>query len=157
MELLDLVCFGLVCGAIGALTAHSQKRKRPARFQWSIGPAVNKPKDQPKKGRMLEITITNEQKIKVSLAPVTATGKPANLDGKPSWSVISGDSTVEVAEDGLSATLVSSDTPGDTQILVQADADLGEGVEEISDVIKLTVEGARAASLGLSIGQAEPK
>ena len=55
---------------------------------------------------MLEITITNEQKIQVTLKPVTATGRPAKLDGTPEWSVISGDSTLEVATDGLSAFLI---------------------------------------------------
>lgn len=106
---------------------------------------------------MIEITVTNEQKVKVTLKPVTATGKPARLDGAPTWEVVSGDSTVTVSSDGLSADLISSDTPGDTQYLVKADADLGAGVEEISDVIKLTVEGARAASLGLSVGTPEAK
>lgn len=101
---------------------------------------------------MLEITITNEQKIPVTLNPATGGGKPAPVDGKPNWSVISGDSVVEPAEDGKSAFLVSSDTPGDTQFLVEADADLGDGVETISSIIKLTVVGAKAANLGLVAG-----
>jgi hypothetical protein len=103
------------------------------------------------------VTITNEQKIKVTLTPVTDTGKPAKLDGKPSWSVISGNSQVEVAEDGLSAFLISADDPGDTQFLIKADANLGEGVEEISDIIDLTVQGATAKNLGVSLGTPEPK
>ncbi len=100
---------------------------------------------------MLELKITNEQKIEVTLAPVTATGKPAQLDGKATFTVISGSATIQqdVAGDGLSAFLVSGDLPGDSEILVEADADLGAGVETISDIIKLTVEGAKAASLGL--------
>lgn len=106
---------------------------------------------------MVEVKITNEQKIPVSLAPVTATGKPAKLDGAPKWSRISGDSEVVPSSDGLSADLVSSDTPGDTVFLVEADADLGEGVETISDTITLHVEGARAANLGLVVGDAVPK
>lgn len=106
---------------------------------------------------MLELTLTNEQQVRVTLAPKTATGRPAQLDGKPTWDVVSGASTVVVDEDGRGALLVSADDPGDTQFLVKADADLGEGVEEISDIIKLTVQGARAASLGLSAGPAEPK
>jgi len=106
---------------------------------------------------MIEITITNEQKVPVTLAPVTATGKPAKLDGKPLWSVESGDSTLAVADDGLSAYLISSDTPGDTVVLVRADADLGEGIEEVADTIKLTVEGANAESLGMKAGPPEPK
>lgn len=106
---------------------------------------------------MTAISITNEQKIKATLSPQTDSGKPAKLDGKPTWEVISGSSTVVVAEDGLSADLVSSDDPGDSEILVKADANLGEGVEEISDVIKLTVLGATAKNLGITLGQPESK
>lgn len=101
---------------------------------------------------MVDITITNEQKVQATLNPVTATGKPAQLDGKPTWSVVSGDSTLDVAADGLSAFLISSDTPGDTVVLVEADADLGAGVETINDTIQLHVAGARAANLGLTVG-----
>lgn len=105
----------------------------------------------------LDLTVTNEQKIQVTLNPVTATGRPAPLDGAPEWTVISGNSTLDVASDGKSAFLVSSDDPGDTQFLVKADANLGAGVEEISDTIRLSVEGARAASLGLVAGSPIPK
>lgn len=127
-------------------------KKCPGRFAYKIGLVTQK-----QRYYMLEITITNEQKVPVTLAPVTATGQPAKLDGKPTWEVVTGDSTVVVADDGLSAELVSSDNPGDTEILVKADADLGAGVEEISDIIKLTVQGARAQSLGLTAGTPVPK
>lgn len=102
---------------------------------------------------MLELKITNEQKIEVKLNPVSQGGKPVQLDGKPDWTVLSGDATVEPSEDGLSAFLVSGDNPGDTQVLVEADADLGEGKVTVSDTIKLTVEGALAENLGLSAGE----
>lgn len=102
-------------------------------------------------------TITNEQKIDFTLSPKSDAGKPAKLDGKPSYSILSGNSTIEVAEDGLSGVLTSSDDPGDTQILVKADADLGEGVEEISDIITLSVVAATAKNLGLSLGTPVPK
>jgi hypothetical protein len=103
------------------------------------------------------IKITNEQKINVTLSPKTDTGKPAKLDGAPVWSVIAGDSTVVAAPDGLSADLVSSDTPGDTTYLIDADADLGEGKEDLQETITLTVTGANAKNLGVTIGQAVPK
>lgn len=122
------------------------------RFDWKIAQPVTK-----KENTMLELTITNEQKVKVTLTPVTDTGRPASLDGAPAWTVQSGDSTVVPDEGGLSAFLVSSDTPGDTIFVVTADADLGEGVEELSDTIRLTVAGARAKNLGLSAGTPEPK
>ena len=101
---------------------------------------------------MIEVSLTNEQEVVITLAPVTQSGKPAKLDGAPEWSVISGDSTITVADGGLSATVRSSDNPGDTQILVKADADLGTGVEEVSDTIAIHVLGANAANLGLSAG-----
>lgn len=106
---------------------------------------------------MLGIKISNEQKVTVTLTPVTDTGKPAKLDGAPVWSVISGDATVVPAADGLSASLVSSDTPGDTVFLVDADADIGSGVESLQETITLTVTGANAKNLGLSAGTPEPK
>jgi hypothetical protein len=101
----------------------------------------------------MDIKLTNEQQVKVTLTPKTDSGKPAKLDGVPAWTVTSGNSQVVVADDGLSADLISSDAPGDTQILVAADADLGDGVQEISDTIKLTVVGAQAKNLGLSAGE----
>ena len=142
----DLMCRLLGCG-------HTN---RAVRFGWFIGQPVNK---TPNHGRkvMLELKITNEQKVEVGLNPVTLTGKPAELDGDATLTVISGSSTVELLPGGRSAFLVSSDSPGDTEILVEADADLGEGVEKISDIIKLTVAGARAASLGLVAKEAVPK
>ena len=103
------------------------------------------------------ISITNEQKVSVTLTPVTDTGKPAKLDGSPAWTTVSGNSQVQVADDGLSAVLVSSDDPGETVVVVKADADVGEGVEELADTITLTVIGATAKNLGLSFGTPEAK
>lgn len=97
-----------------------------------------------------EATITNEEKKRFIINPLSAGGKPARIDGVPAWTVQSGDSTVDVAADGMSAFLISSDTPGDTIYLVQADADLGAGVQNLADTITLHVEGANAANLGLS-------
>lgn len=105
----------------------------------------------------MEKSITNEQKIKLTLTPVTPGGHPAPIDGAPAWSVVSGASTVVPAEDGLSAYLVSEDGIGDTTFLVEADADLGEGKETIQDTILLHVGHPKATSLGLSAGEPELK
>lgn len=104
-----------------------------------------------------EVTLTNEQKVSATLNITTDTGKPAKVDGAPAWVVISGNSTVTSADDGLSAVITSSDDPGDTVILIKADADLGEGVEEISDTATVHVVGATAKNLGLTLGTPEPK
>ena len=131
----------------------SCKKRKHGIFNYNVGIPIQKTEVK----KMLELATNNEQKVKVTLNPGTPGGKPAQVDGVPTWVIQSGNSTVQVAEDGLSAYLVSSDNPGDTTILVNADADLGEGVTDISDVILYHVEGAKAASLGLSAGPAEPK
>lgn len=100
------------------------------------------------------ITITNEQKVMVTLAPTTEAGNPATLDGAPVWTVLSGDATLEVSEDGLSAFLVSGAADVTSQIEVTADADLGEGVVTLTDVIDLAVVQASATALGLVVDTA---
>lgn len=104
------------------------------------------------KHKKMLITITNEEKVQVTLAPTTAAGNPASLDGLPTWKVTSGDATLEVAADGLSAFLVSGAPGVNSQIAVTADADLGAGVVTLSDVIDLAVVLASASALGLVVG-----
>jgi len=106
---------------------------------------------------MLEITITNEQKVKVTVNPVTEAGVAVPLDGPIVVTPTSGDGTAMVEPDGVSAYLISGDQPGDTVYTVSGDADLGAGVENISDVVTLHVEGAKAAALGLVAGEPELK
>jgi len=126
---------------------------KPVRFGYKVGLAQLKKRSN----TMLDVTINNEQKVTVTLTPLSASGKPAKLDGVPTWTVQSGESTVVAASDGLSAELISSDNPGDTAILVDADADLGSGVIDLQDTIHLHVLGANAANLGLTAGTPVPK
>ncbi len=129
--------------------------KRTVRFDFEVGPVVNK---QPKEtDTMLEINLTNEQKVTVTLHPVTGTGRPAAVDGVPEWSVVSGNGTVTPAADGMSADLISSDDPGDTIYMVSADVDLGSGITIISDTITLHVSHANAENLGMTAGDPQPK
>lgn len=105
----------------------------------------------------LNLAITNEEKILVTLAPTTAAGNAAALDGEPTWTVAEGDATLDVQPGGMSAYLVSG-AAGASTIVVTADADLDAGeIRELSDVIALNVLNAEAASLGFSAGAAEPK
>jgi len=114
------------------------------------------PKLKTKAQTMLDITITNEQEIPLTLIPTTETGQPAKLDGIPTVTVISGNSTASVAEDGT-IVLRSADEPGDSDFLVEADADLGAGVQTISDIVHLHVSGAMAKNLGLTAGTPRAK
>ena len=106
---------------------------------------------------MLEKTINNEQKFPFTIAPKTSKGKSVDVDGVPSVSVVSGDVTLDVAADGKSGFIISGDNPGVSQVLIEADADLGAGVVTISEVIQVTVNGALAANLGVSLGDAVDK
>lgn len=98
----------------------------------------------------MQVTINNEQKFRVTLAPVTSSGKPALVEGEPGWSVESGDATVEIEPGGMSAFIVSGNL-GNSVIKVSADADLGPGVRTLEDSIELTVTVAEAAALGLVV------
>lgn len=133
-----------------------RRKGRKVTLNFIVGPPLLKSKPQPTKDTM-DIQLTNEQKVQATLTPVTATGKPAKIDGKPVWSVPTGTATVAPADDGMSAYIVSGDEPGPSVIVVSADADLGEGVETIEAHIDLTVVGAKAASLGLTLGTPEAK
>lgn len=97
----------------------------------------------------MQLIINNEQKIRCTLAPVTAKGAPAQVEGEPVWTVESGDATVEPEPGGLSAFIISGNL-GNSVIKITADADLGPGVAEIQDSIELTVTTPMANSLGLT-------
>ena len=106
----------------------------------------------------LSIACTNEEQVPVTASPVTAKGKPAQVDGPLKVSVQSGSGSVfQDPATPLEFKAVSGDDPGTTVYLVEADADLGSGVVTISDLVTLEVSGSQAAAFGLSSGAAEPK
>lgn len=123
------------------LAAHRKRKK--VHFCYAVEVSQKKGNGMP-----LQLKINDEQKVNVTLKPATPKGKPVAVQN-PQWSVVDGDSTLVVAADGMSADLVSADTPGITNYLVSADADLGDGVDTISDTIALTVVDPQATSLGL--------
>jgi hypothetical protein len=102
---------------------------------------------------MKELKLTNKQKATVTINPKNAVGASVGVDGKPKWEVTSGTATVVVADNGLSAEVVSGDAPGASTIVVSADVDLGSGVETIQDHIKVFVVGDKATNLGLAASQ----
>lgn len=100
---------------------------------------------------MFPVNSTSEQKVLITLNPVTAAGNPANLDGAPVWSVVEGDCTLEVAADGLSCYLISGAANVISHVSVTADADLDGGeVREISELIVYAVLAPEATALGLN-------
>lgn len=104
-----------------------------------------------------EIACTNEEKVLITVNPVTAGGKPVALDGPVRVTRQAGDGDSIVQPDGKSFYVISGDLPGDTAYLLEGDADLGAGVQTIAESVILHVAGAMAKSFGLTAGAPEPK
>lgn len=94
-------------------------------------------------GDNLVMRITNEQKVKVTVAPKTAGGHPASIDGAVTFT--SSDETIARIEviDGTSANVVGV-TAGAALISASFDADLGDGVRSITATGALEVAAAEA-------------
>lgn len=107
----------------------------------------------------LAVACTNEEMVTGCAAtPMTAGGRPAQIDGALKITVQSGDGTFAQNPDfPLNFDLISGDALADTVYLIAADADLGSGVKNIQDTVTLTVSGANAANFGLVAGVVKPK
>lgn len=104
-----------------------------------------------------EIACTNEEKVKVTLAPTTEGGAPVaplNL----AVTVVSGDGSAQVL-DANSFELISGSLIGDTQFAVAADFDpAGDGsLEHFTDTITLHAGEAKVVTFGFTAGTPEVK
>lgn len=111
---------------------------------------------------MPTIVIGKSHKRPFRLQPVDVAGEPARVDGAPVWA--SSDPSIVTVEtvDGLSGFIVpvgGAQALGDppVQVTVTADADLGEGVRSLTESIAVFVDAEEATSLGLVVGDPEPK
>ncbi len=100
-------------------------------------------------------TITTTQQFTLSITPVDRKGKPAPVDGAPSWAS-SNEAVASVVPNpgGLSALVVAQGI-GDYTISVSADADLGEGVLTITASDSGSVSQGTATAVGFTIGAVE--
>jgi hypothetical protein len=112
-------------------------------LRWHIGPVERKKES----GVPIEVSMTTEEKCRMSIQPMTAGGQPATVDGAAQWSV-EGTCTVEPLDD-VSAWIIAG-AMGDSTVTVGVDADLGEGVVPIGDTCLVHVNNPQAASVGLS-------
>lgn len=106
---------------------------------------------------MAAVTITNEQKILITLNPTTEAGNPAGIEsGSLRLEVLEGDATTEQVGDN-SFYAISGEANTLSRIKVTADGDKGEGVVTLEEELILTVIEPNAASLGLNVGTPELK
>lgn len=98
--------------------------------------------------------LTTEQRVRVTVLPLTAAGNPAQIDGNVLFS--SGDEVIASVEsiDATSA-YVTARGLGATQILASFDADLGEGVRTLVFTGAVEVVGAEAESAEIVFGNPE--
>lgn len=101
--------------------------------------------------------LTTEQRVKITLAVLTAAGNPAVIDGNPVWA--SSDSAVARVEsdanDPMSAYVYAGDQ-GIAQITAVCDADLdNDETREITGFLDVTVVPAEAATVQLVAGTPE--
>lgn len=106
-------------------------------------------------------TCNREQKIPVTVEPMTENDNPAPIDGALTIEVLSGDGTFE--QDPAMPNMfyaVSGAGVGVTVYRVSADANMSPGddqVTEIQDTYELTVTDVMAARFGMRSGTPVPK
>ncbi|MEI7591530.1 MAG: hypothetical protein WCJ49_09535 [Deltaproteobacteria bacterium] len=101
--------------------------------------------------------LTDVQKVALAITPVDGAGNPAPVEGVI-WSSTNPDVlAVVAAEDGLSAVATAVGPLGTAQVSVVADAQIGEGVVELTGVLDVQVVASQAVSLGVVAGIPEPK
>lgn len=95
------------------------------------------------------IVLTGIQK-KIVLAPQNAEGGPALFFGVPSWQS-SGDSTIALAADGLSAILTPGPTASATTFTITSQGDPEVGKKVITTVIEIDVILEEATQAGVTL------
>lgn len=106
----------------------------------------------------MALVLTDMQKVVLSVSFTNRAGNPAVVDGVPQWT--SSDPAVIAvtpSEDGLSAVAVTVGPLGLAQVSVVADADLGEGVTEITGVLDIEVKPSQAVFAIVVAGAPEDK
>lgn len=99
------------------------------------------------------VTISSDKKRVFSVQPVDAKGRPAAVDGIPSWDLAApGGVTLFPSADGLTCDVVWLEPKTGVVLTVKADADLGSGVREIVGSVDIQTLTAEAVGFTISTG-----
>ncbi len=130
------------------ITVEVDDKHPPRSFNVAFGPQTNK------EGTMLTYplqTIHDDKKVVITLHPKNLKNA-APIDGVPQWAVSDPNVVVlTVAADGLSAEAKAGAT-GHAEVTITGDADMGTGVETLTEVIPFDVIAANAKTLGATVG-----
>lgn len=111
------------------------------------------------RGNDMSYTLPDDHAVQVQVSYVDAKGHPASIDGDVKWqssnetiakvNADSGDSTI--------ALVVPGEQLGQVQITAVADADVGEGVENLVTLMDVEIVGGKAVAGTISpVGEATP-
>lgn len=104
----------------------------------------------PHKNMATKVSLYTEQFIDIGIEYRDGRKSSVKVDGAPRWSVEDGGTniTVKNSNDGFTGRIVSGKNPTTTPeiVRVRADADLGDGQEELVHDIEVTVLPRRASS-----------
>lgn len=105
----------------------------------------------------MALILTNAQKVALSIQPLDQYGNPAKVDGPAVWQVSDPLVGAVTTMGELTAEFVSGEGMGVCQVSVSVDADLGEGVRQITGVLDVQVEPSEAVTVGIVAGVPGPK
>lgn len=91
----------------------------------------------------------------IAVTPTDDKGNPAQIEN---MTAEANSAAVQVFIEGGVPIVVPGDVAGETvQVMVKADARIGEGVREIMGTLEFTLVAAEAVNMGLSVGELRPK
>lgn len=99
------------------------------------------------------MTMTNSQKVHVTIQPVDRQNNPATVDGVPVWA--SSDETIITVTpiaSGMEADVVAVGPLGTAKVSVSADADLGAGVTTIFGSLEVIITQGQAVGINITTG-----
>ncbi len=150
-----------------------KSRSKIGFVRFCIGPVTKQPKVESAKCRpsnpiarkgvsQMAFVLKDDEQVTATLEFFDKKGKKIaspKLDGVPAWA--STDNTkvsVAPAADGLSALIVAVGSPEDTAtITATADADLGEGVREVTTTGDVSIIGGDVATSNMNFGAPVPQ
>jgi|SRR5215208_2651826 len=100
----------------------------------------------------IEATINDHQVIELSITPKDRDGDVVDVENVTWASSDEGVARLEPSADGLKCVAVSTGQVGTATVSCTADADLGDGIEPITQECELTVVQSNAQSLNMSAG-----
>jgi hypothetical protein len=133
-----------------------KQRPKPAtHLLWTVGPISEQPGVTRAWRFITMLQLTNTQQCPIAVQGVDKKGNPAELDSVVFTSSDPSVATVDQDPADQTKALVKAVAAGTAQINVTADADLGDGVTEITGALDLAVVAGQAVGFVINTGTPE--